>query len=343
MSPSLLPLRPIESDLVSVLERSIAHRELTREIAAEAIARGINRVVFTGVGGSWASSVPANVLLGSGPTPFSSENLNATEFTDLYLGSVNERTLVIATSHSGGTPETVAAAEAAAARGALVVSLARDTDNPLSRAAKFHLVYGSERTITSGKYALLSELAYSLFEAAGVGVDVVGARSALDLIPAATLEGVESMEPRMAEIAQRFARADNLYVLAGGPLVGLAYMLSVCYLVEMQWMKSTYFSAADFFHGPFEMAQNDQPYILLAGEDGTRGQIDRVKKFLDTHNDNYAVVDTSSLALPGIAPEFRGAVSHIPMASLVMRVAEHFEPVTGHDLDTRKYMGKVEY
>jgi hypothetical protein len=31
------------------------------------------------------------------------------------------------------------------------------------------------------------------------------------------------------------------------------------------------------------------------------------------------------------------------MASLVMRLAEQFEPITGHDLDLRKYMGKVAY
>jgi fructoselysine-6-P-deglycase FrlB-like protein len=282
-------------------------------------------------------------MLGRHATPFSSENLNATEFSDLYLEGIDSRTLVIATSHSGGTKETVLAAEAASERGALVVSLAKDTNNPLARAANFQLAYGSERTITSAKYAILSELGYSLLESVEAPVDIAGARSALDAMPAATLDAVESMELKLQRIAQRFADSENIYVIAGGPLIGLAYMLSVCYLVEMQWMKSTHFMAADFFHGPFEMAQNGQPYILLTGEDATRGHIDRVKKFLDQYNDNYALIDTADLTLPGVAHEFRGAVGHIPMASLVMRLAEQFEPITGHDLDLRKYMGKVAY
>jgi len=340
---SSLTLRPIEPDLVSVLRNAVSQRELTQQIAAAARERQIARVIFTGVGGSWASSVPVNVLLGSHATPFSSENLNATELTSLYLPSIDERTLVIAASHSGGTPETVAAAEAAAGRGALVVSLARDADNALGRAARFQLSYGSERTITSAKYVLLAELGYSLFEAFGVEADVAGVRSALDAIPEATRSAAEAYEGKLAAIAADYATSDNLYVLGAGPMVGLAYMLSVCYLVEMQWKKSTYFTAADFFHGPFEMAQDDQPYLLIAGEDATRGHIDRVRAFLDRHHDNYRVLDVAELELPGIAAEQRGAVGHIPMAVVVMRLAEHFETITGHDLDSRRYMHKVAY
>jgi fructoselysine-6-P-deglycase FrlB-like protein len=345
---SSLALRPIESDLVAVLRGATSQRGLTQEIAAEAVRRGITRVVFTGVGGSWASGVPANVLLGSLPTPFSSENINATELTSLYLPSIDEKTLVIAASHSGGTPETVAAAEAAAARGAFVVSLARDADNALGRAAAFHLTYGSDRTITSAKYVLLTELSYSLLEAFDAGADsagaaIAGARAALDAIPEATLAALEAYDSKLSSIAAAYSPSDNLYVLGAGPMVGLAYMLSVCYLVEMQWKKSTYFTAADFFHGPFEMAQNDQPFILIAGADGTRGHIDRVRTFLDRYNDTYEVIDVDELQLEGIAPEQRGAVGHIPMASVVMRLADHFEAASGHDLDSRLYMHKVEY
>lgn len=340
---SPLALRPIESDLVPVLRAAVGHRALTQQIAAEAVERGITRVVFTGVGGSWASSVPVTTLLAAAPTPFSAENLNATELTDLYLPSIDERTLVVAASHSGGTPETVAAAEAAKARGALVVSLARDSDNALGRAAAHHLNYGSNRTITSAKYVLLTELAYSLFEAFGVEADVAGVRQALDAIPEATLAAIEAYDSTLADIAAAYGDADNLYILAAGPLNGLAYMLSVCYLVEMQWKKSTHFAAADFFHGPFEMAQNDQPYILMAGADGTRGQLDRVRSFLDRYDTNYRVLDVEEFDLPGIDPAHRAAIGHIPMASAVMRLADHFETVTGHDLDERLYMFKVEY
>jgi fructoselysine 6-phosphate deglycase len=343
LHPPSLPLRPIESDIVPVLARATSQRKLTRDIAREARSRNVNRVVFTGVGGSWASSVPANILLGSHPTAFSSENVNATEFTDLYLPSIDERTLVVAASHSGGTPETVAAAQGAADRGALVVSLSSEEDNPLARAARFQLTYRSARTITSAKYVLLAELCLSLFEAFDVPAAIEDTRKALDAVPRATAEAVEAAEPTLAAVAKRYAQSSNIHVLAAGPLAGLAYMLSVCYLVEQQWMQSAYFLAADFFHGPFEVAQGEQPYLVLSGEDGTRPQTDRVVRFLRRYHDNFEVVDVADLALTGIDPASRGAVGHIPMAAVVARLADHFESISGHDLDTRRYMYRVEY
>lgn len=343
MTTTSRPLRPIESDLVPVLRGALEQRDLTVEIAAEAARRGIDRVVFTGVGGSWASGVPSTVSLASRSRAFGTENLNAAELTALYLPTIDERTLVVAASHSGGTPETVAAAEAAAERGALVVSLARDADNALARAARYQLAYGSDRTITSAKYVLLTELAQSLLEATGHDEDHAGIRAALDRIPEATLAAVESSDGHLHEIAERYAGRDNIYVLGSGAMLGLAYMLSVCYLVEMQWTKSTHFAAADFFHGPFELAVDGQPYILITGEDATRAHLDRVKTFLGRHNDEYRELDSRSFALEGIAAEHRAAVAHIPMASIVMRLADHFESVSGHDLDSRRYMHVVEY
>lgn len=120
-------------------------------------------------------------------------------------------------------------------------------------------------------------------------------------------------------------------------------MLSVCYLVEQQWMKSTHFLAADFFHGPFELAQGSQPYILLSGEDETRPQMDRVRRFLDRYHDDYVTLDVADMRMEGIASTIRGEVGHIPMAALVARLADHFEARSGHDLDTRLYMHRVDY
>lgn len=337
------PLRPIESDLVSTLEGAIGQRGMTQRIALEARSRNIKRILFVGMGGSWASSVPVVLQLQLSKLPVPTYNLNAAEFNALYSDRVGPSDLVIAASHSGGTPETVQAAETAKARGALLVSLAIDATNGLSDPADYSLVYGSDRSITSAKYTLLSELAYSLRESNDDVVGIAEARAGLDIIPSATLAATEAYEGHLAEIAASYASADNIYVLASGNLSGLAYLLSVCYLVEMQWKKSTHFATGDFFHGPFELAQNEQPYILFAGEDGTREHANRAKRFLDTYNPNYRVLDVQDLELPGIKPAQRAVLQHIPMAAITMRLADHFEAVSGHDLDFRQYMHKVEY
>src|SRR4051812_13142691 len=117
-------LRPIESDLVPTLERATAQRGETRRIAAAASRRDIRRIYFVGMGGSWASSVPVTAQLQASALPVPVFNVNAAEFTALMMDRVDEHALVIAASHSGGTPETVEAAAQAKAKGALVVSVA---------------------------------------------------------------------------------------------------------------------------------------------------------------------------------------------------------------------------
>lgn len=343
MTKVLKPLRPIENDLVPTLAGAVSQRGLTQRIAADVRGRSITRILFVGMGGSWASSVPVVLQLQLSRLPVPTFNLNAAEFNALYAHRVGPADLVVAASHSGGTPETVLAAQTAKERGALVVSLAIGDDNDLSAAADHSLVYGSDRSITSAKYVLLTELAYSILEEAGISDDVEAGRAALDAAPEATLAATEAYEGHLAEIAASYGFADNVYVLASGNLSGLAYLLSVCYLVEMQWKKSTHFTTGDFFHGPFELAQNSQPYILFSGQDATRAHAERALAFLDRYDANYRVLDVAALELPGIDDAARALVQHIPMASITMRLADHFESVTGHDLDERRYMHKVAY
>jgi fructoselysine-6-P-deglycase FrlB-like protein len=337
-----LPLRPIEPDLVPTLERAVSQRPIADAIAAEVIARGIRTVYFVGMGGSWASSVPVTSQLQTSVPEIAVFNINAAEFSALYLPVIARNTLVVAASHSGGTPETVAAAVAAKERGALVVSVAIDDDNALSAPADFRLTYGSDRTITSAKYVLLSDLAYGLAAAFGHTDAAEAGRSALQGVPQLTLAATEKAEPALAAIAAELGAADNIYVLASGPLSGLAYLLSVCYFVEMQWKKSTHFTTGDFFHGPFELATDRMPYILFAGADATRAHAERAKTFFSTWDDNLHVLDAQEL-IAGVSDEERLAIQHIPMASITMRLADHFEATTGHSLDERRYMHKVAY
>jgi fructoselysine 6-phosphate deglycase len=339
-----LPLRPVATDIASTLRTTVGQRALTQEIAADAARRDVDTVFFVGMGGSWASSVPATLGLTGAATGLAVYNVNAAEFVLTHLGRVNARSLVVASSHSGGTPETVVAAQAAAKAGALVVSIARDDTNPLAEAARHALVYGSEKTATSAKYELLEELSCSLFEVAGADVDVALVRAGLDAIPDATVAAVEATEEQTRAAVAKIYDADNVFVLGTGRLLGLAYMLSVCYLVEMQRQKSTHFNSADFFHGPFEMVDDvSTPVIHLAGEDETRPISERVNTFLGRYGHDHYVLDSAALALPGVPDEARGKVAHIAMASVASRIAYHFEPMTGHDLDIRRYMHKVEY
>ena len=52
---------------------------------------------------------------------------------------------------------------------------------------------------------------------------------------------------------------------------------------------------------------------------------------------------SAALELPGIPKSVRGEVSPLVVAALANRLAQQYEAVRGHDLETRRYMFKVEY
>jgi fructoselysine 6-phosphate deglycase len=108
-------------------------------------------------------------------------------------------------------------------------------------------------------------------------------------------------------------------------------------------MNSAAFNAGEFFHGAFEVVTDDVPVIVFAGEDATRPMAERAVEFLTKYTDKFHVIDSTTMSLPGVAPESRAEVAPIVLGSVVSRLAKHFEAVRGHDLNQRRYMTKVDY
>jgi fructoselysine-6-P-deglycase FrlB-like protein len=117
----------------------------------------------------------------------------------------------------------------------------------------------------------------------------------------------------------------------------------MCYLQEMQWLQSGAFNANEFFHGAFEVVTDQTEVLLFLGQDHSRPIAERAATFLGKYARRAWTVDLADLALPGIPAEYRGEVGPLVLGALTSRIAQHFEAVTGHDLDTRRYMFKVEY
>ncbi|GAA5050155.1 fructoselysine-6-P-deglycase FrlB-like protein [Thermocatellispora tengchongensis] len=338
-----LPLRPVDPRIGEVIGGAVNQRGVAEKVAAAAAGRGVTDVFFLGCGGSWASSVPAHVTLSAHASGLISHNLNAAEFLAAPSPRLSERSLVVASSHSGNTPETVAAARLAKEAGAYVVSVATDADNALGELGDVTLTYGSERTITSAKHVLLGQLAQELLRLDGAALDFEAVRRGYEALPDVLARVTEEHEETAARIAREIGEADMTYVVGGGASYGLAFLMSVCYLTEMQWKKSAYVSTGDFFHGAFEMVVDDAPVILFRGEDASRAMADRVWAFLPRFTSRAYALDSAAFELPGVPAAARGEVSAPVLATLTTRLADHYESVTGHSLDERRYMHKMAY
>jgi fructoselysine-6-phosphate deglycase len=111
----------------------------------------------------------------------------------------------------------------------------------------------------------------------------------------------------------------------------------------MQWIRTRPGHAADFFHGTLELVEQGVSVVLLKGEDAARPLIERVERFLPAYTDKVVVLDTTAVALPGIAPATRALIAPVLLAALLERVSAHLEVIRDHPLTTRRYYKRVAY
>ncbi|NYG07330.1 fructoselysine-6-P-deglycase FrlB-like protein [Phycicoccus badiiscoriae] len=328
-----LPLKPIDADIVDKLTATIAEREAIATVVRDVVERGLRNVYFVGAGGSIICSYPAHYLLQQ-KASFPAFQLQSDELNTSVPAIMGPGSLVVLASYTGTTKETVAAAKTAKATGATVIAAAKP-GSPLAEAAD---------TAFTGKSDLFELIvAFELLAATGAELDTDAVDQALAALPVAVRHAVEQAEPELADIANAFKDEPITYVLGSGPSYGWAYGLAMCFLQEMQWKHAAAFNSGEFFQGAFEMVDDDTAVLLWVGDDASRPMGERAKSFLDQYCKKAQYVDVRDLELPGIPESVRGEVSPIVVGALANRLAQHYESVRGHDLETRRYMFKVEY
>ncbi|MBQ1122861.1 SIS domain-containing protein [Streptomyces sp. B15] len=344
MTIATLPLKPINPDFKETVSFALGQREAARTFV-EGITgsdAGLRNVFLVGCGGSLVASYAVHHMLET-RAPFPVFHMNSAEFQFRKPALLGEGSLVVVASHTGTTKETVAAAEFARAAGATVAAVTRLPDSPLAKAAHTAFTYGSEDTVAAPKHVLFAQLGHALLEQTGVPGDYAQLRAAYEALPEALHRAQLESEELCHSIAAALADEDVTYVLSAGPNYGAGYGFTMCYLMEMQWKHGGSYNAGEFFHGAFEVVTEDQPVLLMLGEDGTRPMAERAKTFLDKYTRKAHYIDTRSLSLPGVPEELRGEISPIALNTLASRLAHHYEAVRGHDLDKRRYMFQVDY
>lgn len=343
MTETVAPVAPIPPDYLSTLHFTLAQRPKIEALARDLVRARIHTIHLVGCGGSLAAMYPLQFLLEQHSTAITPRLITSAEFTASNPAALSAHSLVVVASHTGSTPETVAAAQLARSRGATVVAVTRSPESPLAAASNIAFTYGSDDTVTEAKGLLLYQLGLSILSQLGQFEEYAGAVAALDAAPAALLAAKEETEEANAAIAARLQHEPLIYVMSAGPNYGAGYGLAMCYLQEMQWMDAASVNAGEFFHGAFEIVEEATPLIVLLGEDATRPVAERALRFAQRYSRKVEPIDTKLTTLPGIAEQFRGLLTPLALSAITSRLAAHFAAVRGHPLETRRYMFKVEY
>jgi fructoselysine 6-phosphate deglycase len=261
------------------------------------------------------------------------------------LPTLGPDTLIVLSSKSGTTAETVAAAQRLKQQGQPCprVAVTETADSPLAQACDHVLTFGETEQAYYATYMAVQALVTGFLEAAEDFPAGGPLMRGLDALPAALVDTIEANEVRNSEFARLYCEDRQFLVVGSGPCFSTAYVFGICIMMEMQWIQAQPIEAAEFFHGPFEIVDARWPLILLVGEDPTRPLAERVVRFAERVTERTMIYDSREARMPGIPEEVRGILSPLILQCSMSRLAARFAVWRQHPLSTRRYMSKVEY
>jgi len=306
----------------------------------------IKNVYFVACGGSLVDLYPGYYFIQTESTTMNAIWITSKELVVSAPKQLGKSSLLIVCSHGGNTKETVEAAKFGLERGASVITLTHTHGSACDDENMIPIVYSwedetDEKEKPQGivlsllnELMLMQEPEYMLYDVICEG---------LEKIDKIVREAKVKVKNKSWLFAKKYYDEPFLYVLASGASYSQAYGFSICSLQEMQWIDCCYLNSGEYFHGPFEVTDEDHLYVVLMSRGKNRIMDERVVEFLKKYGKKYEVIDASLLGMDQIddrCVEYFNPILFYAM-SVVYRTA--LQDKRNHPLDMRRYMGVVEY
>lgn len=320
--------------------------------AKEAVAKAIDKlghidqIYWIGCGGSLIDLLPAHYMMVVESATIESQALTAREFSIATPKRLGAHSMVVALSHSGGTPEVIEALQLARKRGAYAFAMTSGEGSAIDCDEWDTYIYvwdddTPQRDLDAAQAIMVcaellhAQESYDAYEAIYEGIDK------LDGIIASARQKVRD------ELCDRFAALckehDFFYTLGSGATFAQTYGFAICSLQEMQWQHCAYIHSAEYFHGPFECTEPGVFYFLQMSSGPSRVEDERALSFIETHTDTYMVLDALSYGMDQIDPRVRAYLEPIMVYYMNVELRAARGRVFDHDPSVRRYMGIEQY
>ena len=327
---------------IEAIENGVRQRPNIEMAVAELLKKKIENVFLVGCGGSLAVMSPIRHIMDI-ESRIPAYEYNASEFLAVKPCKFHAGSLMITSSYTGTTKETVAAAEYAKEKGASVIAFVGKPDSPLGRLADYAFTNDAKAGVTDSKLIMLYQILFNILRQTDAFKDYDEWMKIMELLPALLDQAKEAAFEKAEAFAQTYKDEKFFFVTGSGAGWGEAYSYANCILEEMQWIYAQPVHSGEFFHGAFEMLTEESPIIVIQGEDRTRPLGDRVMNFAAKYSKKVIHVDTKDYELAGVPERFRGYLAPLVLSAVMSVYSERLEAVRNHPLSTRRYMFKVEY
>lgn len=229
-----------------------------------------HRIVLTGMGSSYNAAYPA--LLALARLPVSVALVNTAELIHYSAGQIDDRTLLWINSQSGRSAEIVRALDQMTnARPPCVLGMTNYLDSPLGRQAGVAVPIwaGDEATVSTKTYLnMLSVLLLAATQLAGG--DWRSLRGAMQHAASAIESFLANLDQLVESLDALLGSVENLFIVGRGPSMAAVWNGS---LINKEAARCAFegMNAADFRHGPLELAGPGLTLLLLEGDPATAG------------------------------------------------------------------------
>lgn len=318
-----------------------------QQLVALVKAREIQQVYFVACGGSLATLQPGKYILQRECAAVFAEAYNAAEFTADPPLRLNDKTLVVLNSQSGGTAETVGAARLAKEKGALTTAFTTAPGSAIEQAVD-QVIYYYDNPADPFPAVLtifpeVAKLTYAL-------LDCFNGSDLLPQVNEAMIRLQSTFDAACAEYlpaARAFARAYDkepiIYTVSAGLNSCVGYVMTNCLIMESLWKNSSPIHASEFFHGACEAFDADTAVFALMGIGKTRSLEERTVKFLRRKTEKLIVLDAAALDLSAYPAFIRPLAASFVLNRLCAHYIDEMSYVMGHPVSSRRYMGVEKY
>ena len=305
---------------------------------------GLKHVYFVACGGSKAAIFPGLYLLQSEAKTFSATTYTSNEFVHATPKELDERCVAVICSLKA-TPETVKAVETANAKGAITIAMTGSMETGMAKVGQYVVVYsnGAPQDYSNSNQACSLRIGFELLHQIEGWDKYDKAMDAYQYINEIVDEAKKECLPAAQAWAEKEKDEPVFYVLASGSNYGVAYSMCCCHFMEMQWKHAVCLHTGEYFHGPFETTDKKLPMVLIMGEGRTRALDERCLKFLKAYAENFIVIDFKELNKGRIDPDVVEFFNPVVLIPIERYYVFQMSQVTGHSMDERRYMYKVEY
>ncbi len=313
---------------------------------------GVKSLYFVGCGGSLGALYPAKSFMERESADIKCALISSNEFVHSTPKDFGKSSVICLACHKGNTPETIAAARLGKEKGAAVIILTWLEQSEIVAygdyvvcyafdASPDHLAgdidYGQEKTVC----ALL--VAVELLEQTSGYENYDKFMAGREMLTSVIRNARAHVAKRALAFAEEYKDDSIIYTMGSGAGYGAAYMESICIFMEMQWLDSSSIHTGEYFHGPFEITDENRPFMIQVSEGSTRPLDERCLNFLRNYAKRIEVLDAKELGLSVIDPAVVDYFNHSLFNNVYPIYNHALAEARKHPLPTRRYMWKVEY